>query len=118
MLSAVGLDADAAQQFPHRLSGGMCQRVLLAAALAGRPSLLVVDEPTASLDTLNRRRVLSLLAGLRRDTGVAVLLITHDQRAVAGICDRHVVLTPPDPRPANAEPTTPAPAPQVSDARR
>jgi ABC-type glutathione transport system ATPase component len=57
LLSAVGLDAGVAPQYPHRLAGGMYQRVLLAASLAGGPSLLVADKPTASLDTLNRNRV-------------------------------------------------------------
>lgn len=118
LFCAVGLTSDVARQFPHRLSGGMCQRVLLAAALAGRPSLLVADEPTASLDTLNRRRVLSLLAALRRDTGVAVLLITHDRRSVAEVCDRGISLAAPGTGSTDARGPIGEGVEQVADARR
>lgn len=88
LLAEVGLDPSVADQYPHRLSGGMCQRVLLAAALAGDPALLVADEPTASLDALTRARVLALLDGVRRRRGLAILFISHDRRAVAALCDR------------------------------
>lgn len=93
LLEAVGLDTSVAGQYPHRLSGGMCQRVLLAAALASEPELLVADEPTASLDPLNRNRVLELLARLRDERGMAILLISHDTDALDRICDRVVSLT-------------------------
>lgn len=92
LLERVGLSADVAGAPPHRLSGGMCQRVLLAAALAGEPALLVADEPTASLDTVNRRRVLDLLVGLRNDLRLALVLVSHDRRAVDDVCDRVVDL--------------------------
>lgn len=79
------------RRYPHELSGGMRQRVLLAAALAGRPRLLVADEPTASLDAPLRRHVLTLLRRLSERTRMAVLLITHDL-AEAALADRVLVL--------------------------
>jgi ABC-type glutathione transport system ATPase component len=88
LLAEVGLDPAVAGTYPHRLSGGMCQRVLVAAALAGDPLLVVADEPTASLDALTRARVLALLDDVRRARGLALLLISHDRRAVDALCDR------------------------------
>lgn len=79
------------RRYPHELSGGMRQRALLAAALAGRPRLLLADEPTASLDAPLRRHVLGLLRALSEGTGMAVLLITHDL-AEAALADRILVL--------------------------
>lgn len=92
LLTLVGLDPSMAASFPHRLSGGMCQRVLLAAALAGEPALLVADEPTASLDPLHRRRVLDLLVRLRAELGLAIVLISHDPGAVRSVCGDRVVI--------------------------
>ena len=77
---------------PHALSGGMRQRVMVAAALAGDPSLLIADEPTASLDPPREAQVLDLLERLRRDRGLALLLITHDLRIATGRCDDVSVL--------------------------
>lgn len=91
LLGLVGLDPSVAGSFPHRLSGGMCQRVLLAAALAGEPALLVADEPTASLDPLHRRRVLDLLIRLRGELELATVLISHDARAVRSVCGERVI---------------------------
>lgn len=79
-------------QYPHQLSGGMCQRVLMAQALAGAPRLLIADEPTTALDMTLRAQVRGLLARLRQTAGLAVLLITHDLGAVAGLADRVVVM--------------------------
>jgi oligopeptide/dipeptide ABC transporter ATP-binding protein len=94
LLERVGITArDArARQYPHQLSGGMRQRVVLATALAGRPRLLLADEPTSSLDATTRVELLALLGEIRRDTGLAVLFITHDLSVVAGVADRMVVL--------------------------
>jgi peptide/nickel transport system permease protein len=81
-----------ADRFPHELSGGMAQRVSLAAALAGDPKLLIADEPTTALDVTVQAEILELLRELQRDTGMAILLITHDGSVVADICDRAVVM--------------------------
>ncbi len=79
-------------RFPHQLSGGMCQRVLIAMAFASRPRLIVADEPTTALDVSVQSRILELMAALQRRAGTAVLFITHDLRLAAGICDRVAVL--------------------------
>ncbi|MGH9441539.1 MAG: ABC transporter ATP-binding protein [Thermoanaerobaculia bacterium] len=79
-------------EYPHRLSGGQRQRVMIAVALAGRPDLLLADEPTASLDKPRENEILELLFRLRRERGLSVLLITHDLRVAARGCDRIAVL--------------------------
>ena len=81
-----------AGRYPHELSGGMAQRVALAIALAGRPRLLVADEPTTALDVTVQSHILALLRDLQRDTGMAILLVTHDWGVVADICHRVVVM--------------------------
>jgi oligopeptide/dipeptide ABC transporter ATP-binding protein len=87
--------ADAEQvvgRYPHQLSGGMRQRVLIAMALAGEPLLLIGDEPTAALDVTIQAQILGLLQTLRHELGVAILLITHDFGLVAELCDRVYVM--------------------------
>ncbi|MGH7401411.1 MAG: ABC transporter ATP-binding protein, partial [Candidatus Rokuibacteriota bacterium] len=81
-----------ARQYAHQLSGGMCQRVMIAMALATNPRLLIADEPTTGLDVSIAAQILELLRDLGRRTGAAILLITHDLGVVARLCDRVVVM--------------------------
>ncbi|GAA3850399.1 dipeptide/oligopeptide/nickel ABC transporter permease/ATP-binding protein [Saccharothrix violaceirubra] len=80
------------KSYPHQISGGMAQRVLIAGAVAGRPSLLVADEPTTALDVTVQAEVLELLRELQQEYGMALVIVTHNFGVVADICDRVVVM--------------------------
>jgi peptide/nickel transport system ATP-binding protein len=94
LLDRVGVTAPAMRlgQFPHQLSGGLRQRVMIAMALMCDPALLIADEPTTALDVTTQAQILLLLAELRREFGLSVLLITHDLGIVARIADRVSVM--------------------------
>ncbi|GAA2210091.1 ABC transporter ATP-binding protein [Nonomuraea monospora] len=92
LLAEVGLGAEVAGRYPFQLSGGMRQRVGLAAALAAGPRVLVADEPTTALDATTQREVLALIRRVQRDRDMTFLLITHDLRVAFSMCDRVVVM--------------------------
>ena len=94
MLQQVGIPAPGKRvdEYPHQMSGGMCQRVMIAMALACRPDILIADEPTTALDVTVQAQIFDLLRDLQRDKGTAILLITHDMGAVAEMADRVMVM--------------------------
>ena len=94
MLERVGIPSPdiRAMDYPHQLSGGMRQRVVIAMALAMKPALLIADEPTTALDVTVQAQILDLLKSLQKEMGMAILMITHDLGVIAETCDEVVVM--------------------------
>ena len=94
LLERVGITpaASRAREYPHQLSGGMRQRVMVAMALANRPQVLIADEPTTALDVTTQAQILELLGELQTEMGLALVIVTHDLGVVAGLADRVVVM--------------------------
>ena len=94
LLDMVGIPSAATRidLYPHEFSGGQCQRVMIAMALAGQPDLLIADEPTTALDATIQAQILDLLSAIRRGTGMAMVFISHDLGAVSAVCDRAAVM--------------------------
>jgi len=94
MLKAVGIPAPQRRvdEYPHQMSGGMRQRVMIAMALACRPKVLIADEPTTALDVTVQAQIFDLLRDLKEQTGTAIILITHDMGAIAELAERVVVM--------------------------
>ncbi|MER8542972.1 ABC transporter ATP-binding protein [Mesorhizobium sp. M1334] len=92
LLELVGIPADRGAAYPHELSGGMRQRVMIAMALACRPWIIIGDEPTTALDVITQAQILKLLGELRSQLNLALILITHDLSVVAESCDRVMIM--------------------------
>jgi peptide/nickel transport system ATP-binding protein len=91
-VGAVGLDEDVLGRYPHEFSGGQRQRIAIARAIVSKPRVLLADEPVSALDVTTRIQVIELLSRLRAETGMALVMVSHDLSAVAALCERTIVL--------------------------
>ncbi|QFZ72612.1 ATP-binding cassette domain-containing protein [Streptomyces fagopyri] len=91
-LERVGLPADAADRYPHEFSGGQRQRIAIARATVCHPRVLLADEPVSALDVTTRVKVVDLLADLKREQGLTIVMVSHDLSVVASLCERTAVL--------------------------
>src|SRR6202044_1258136 len=92
LLDAVGIDPERINGFPHELSGGMRQRVMIAMALALEPEIIIMDEPTTALDVVVQREILDEIERLREERGFAIIFITHDLSLLLEVSDRLAVM--------------------------
>ena len=94
MLTLVGVNEPARRlkQYPHELSGGMRQRIMIAMALASEPDILIADEPTTALDVTIQAQILELMQELQKKIGMAIIMVTHDLGVIAGMCDEIIVM--------------------------
>ena len=94
MLNKVGISepVQRMEEYPHQISGGMRQRVMIAMALAGKPDILIADEPTTALDVTIQAQILDLMKDLQQETGMAIIFITHDLGVIAEVCDDVLVM--------------------------
>lgn len=92
LLDLVQIDAGRLKAYPHQLSGGMRQRVVIAMAVALQPTLLIMDEPTTALDVVVQQEIMAQIGGLRRELGFSILFITHDMSLMIELCDRMAVM--------------------------
>ncbi|MGO2747885.1 ABC transporter ATP-binding protein [Microbacterium sp.] len=91
-VTSVGLDPDVLRRHPHEFSGGQRQRIAIARAIVSKPKVLLADEPVSALDVTTRIQVIDLLNTLRRETGLVLVMVSHDLSAVAALCERTIVL--------------------------
>ncbi|MHA2015551.1 MAG: ABC transporter ATP-binding protein [Candidatus Thorarchaeota archaeon] len=92
LIESVGLERDRADAYPHEMSGGMKQRLMIALALVCHPSLVIADEPTTALDVMVQAQILELFNKLRQTTNLSLLMITHDLSVIAETCDRAMIM--------------------------
>jgi len=92
LLELVGIPPDRAEDYPHELSGGMRQRVMIAMALVNNPPLVIADEPVTALDVMTQAQILNVLRDLKEDLGLSMILISHDLSVLAETCDRIVIM--------------------------